>query len=126
MNLEAKKKKKNKKKNKRSNQTHATSTLQLTEEVEPASKDDSLGKGNEFLLIDSIIWNEIDWARKVWSDLHVPENTIRSLVEQNFLEPTPIQNLTLPAAIRDRLDIIGAAETVIFLPFLRLEDSLLT
>jgi len=34
------------------------------------------------------------------------------LVEQKFYGPTPIQRLTLPAAIRDRSDIIGAAETV--------------
>ena len=34
-------------------------------------------------------------------------------MEQKFFQPTPIQRLTLPAAIRDRLDIIGAAETVI-------------
>jgi ATP-dependent RNA helicase DDX24/MAK5 len=94
-----KKKKKNKKKNKRSNQTHATSILQLTEEnnkeeVESTSNNDS-----------------IELAKKVWSDLYVSENIIRSLVEQNFLDPTPIQRLTLPAAICDRLDIIGAAET---------------
>jgi superfamily II DNA/RNA helicase len=52
-------------------------------------------------------------AKKVWSDLHVSEDIIRSLVEQKFYDPTPIQRLTLPAAIRDHLDIIGAAETVI-------------
>lgn len=57
--------------------------------------------------------NPIETAKKVWSDLDVSEDIIRSLVEQKFYDPTPIQRLSLPAAIRDRLDIIGAAETVI-------------
>ena len=56
--------------------------------------------------------NRLETATKIWSDLHVSDSIIRSLVEQKFFDPTPIQRLTLPAAIRDRLDIIGAAETV--------------
>ena len=55
---------------------------------------------------------DLDAAKKVWSDLYVPEDIVRSLLEQKFFEPTPIQRLTLPAAIGERLDIIGAAETV--------------
>ena len=54
----------------------------------------------------------VDKGKKAWSDLHVPENIVRSLVEQKFYEPTPIQRLTLPAAIQEHLDIIGTAETV--------------
>ncbi len=46
-------------------------------------------------------------------------------MEQNFLDPTPIQRLTLPAAIRDRLDIIGAAETVSLPSFSSIEKSIL-
>jgi superfamily II DNA/RNA helicase len=65
-----------------------------------------------------IYLNKIEIAKKVWSDLYVSENIIRSLVEQKFFDPTPIQRLSLPAAIRDGLDIIGAAETVISLYFL--------
>ncbi|CAF0864816.1 unnamed protein product [Rotaria sordida] len=92
-------KKVKKKKKKRSNETHMTSTLQIIgennkDEVETTSNNDT-----------------IETAKKVWSDLHVSENIIRSLLEQKFFDPTPIQRLTLPAAIRDRLDIIGAAET---------------
>ncbi|CAF0779090.1 unnamed protein product [Rotaria sp. Silwood1] len=87
------------KKKKRSNETHMTSTLQITnennkDEVETTTNNDS-----------------IEIAKKVWSDLYVSENIIRSLLEQKFFDPTPIQRLTLPTAIRDRLDIIGAAET---------------
>ena len=47
-----------------------------------------------------------------WQDLFVPDLVLRSLAEQGFTSPTPIQTLTLTAAIRDRLDIVGAAETV--------------
>jgi superfamily II DNA/RNA helicase len=67
---------------------------------------------------EDIYLNKIEIAKKVWSDLYVSENIIRSLVEQKFFDPTPIQRLSLPAAIRDGLDIIGAAETVISLYFL--------
>ncbi|CAF1400492.1 unnamed protein product, partial [Adineta ricciae] len=99
--VKAKKKKKSKKK-KRSNETNATSALQITnenkeqkpQEVEATSPTD-----------------DIETAKKLWSDLHVPDNIVRSLVEQKFFDATPIQRSTLPAAIRDKQDIIGAAET---------------
>ena len=54
----------------------------------------------------------LETANKAWSDLFVANDLIRSLIDQKFFEPTPIQKLTLPVAIRDRLDVIGAAETV--------------
>lgn len=41
----------------------------------------------------------------------VPEPVIKALLELGFNEPTPIQRLSIPAAIRDKLDILGAAET---------------
>jgi len=47
-----------------------------------------------------------------WSDLYVPGKVLRSLEELHFTAPTPIQALCLPSAIRDRLDIVAAAETV--------------
>ena len=47
-----------------------------------------------------------------WSELYVPAPVLRSLKELRFTAPTPIQALCLPPAIRDRLDIVGAAETV--------------
>uniref|UniRef100_L7M9T5 ATP-dependent RNA helicase n=1 Tax=Rhipicephalus pulchellus TaxID=72859 RepID=L7M9T5_RHIPC len=46
-----------------------------------------------------------------WLNCHVPEPVLRALAELNFTEPTEIQAQTLPAAIRDHLDIMGAAET---------------
>ena len=47
-----------------------------------------------------------------WDPLFVPPEILRALKEKNFTSPTPIQSLALPSAIRDRLDVIGAAETV--------------
>lgn len=77
------------------------------------TEEDAIGKDIRSLIVTLIDREPIvEVARKVWSDLHVPEDIVRSLLEQKFFEPTPIQRLTLPAAIDERLDIIGAAETV--------------
>ncbi|XP_052386135.1 ATP-dependent RNA helicase DDX24 isoform X1 [Carassius gibelio] len=46
-----------------------------------------------------------------WKDLFVPAPVLEALSVLGFSAPTPIQALTLPPAIRDRLDILGAAET---------------
>lgn len=46
-----------------------------------------------------------------WKDLFVPAPVLTALSALGFTAPTPIQALTLPSAIRDRLDILGAAET---------------
>jgi len=47
-----------------------------------------------------------------WEGLGVPRELQRSLSEQGFTSPTPIQTLSLPPAIFHHRDIIGAAETV--------------
>lgn len=47
-----------------------------------------------------------------WEGLGVPREVQRSLSEQGFTSPTPIQTLSLPPAIFHHRDIIGAAETV--------------
>ncbi|KAM4540630.1 ATP-dependent RNA helicase DDX24 [Fundulus diaphanus] len=46
-----------------------------------------------------------------WKDLFVPPAVLKALSGLGFTSPTPIQALTLPPAIRDRMDILGAAET---------------
>lgn len=51
---------------------------------------------------------------EAWDGLGVPDLVLAALQDQGFTAPTPIQTLTIPHAIRDRLDIIGAAETVSF------------
>lgn len=47
-----------------------------------------------------------------WQNLFVPAPVLTALAEKGFTSPTPIQALTLAPAIRDRMDVIGAAETV--------------
>lgn len=46
-----------------------------------------------------------------WKNLFVPSLVLKALSSLGFGSPTPIQALTLPPAIRDRMDILGAAET---------------
>lgn len=46
-----------------------------------------------------------------WRDLFVPSPVLQALSSLGFSSPTPIQALVLPPAIRDRMDILGAAET---------------
>ena len=55
---------------------------------------------------------------EAWNDLFVPKEVLWALKSQRFREPTPIQSQILPSAIRDQMDIVGAAETVrrLFLP----------
>ena len=47
-----------------------------------------------------------------WKKLFVPVLVLKALRDEGFTAPTTIQALGLPSAIRDHLDIIGAAETV--------------
>ncbi|XP_063016128.1 ATP-dependent RNA helicase DDX24 [Melospiza melodia melodia] len=46
-----------------------------------------------------------------WKDLFVPEPVLQALSSLGFSAPTPIQALALPSAIRDNMDVLGAAET---------------
>lgn len=46
-----------------------------------------------------------------WKDLFVPEPVLQALSYLGFSAPTPIQALALPSAIRDNMDVLGAAET---------------
>lgn len=46
-----------------------------------------------------------------WNGLFVPTPVLKALSGLGFGSPTPIQALTLPSAIRDHMDILGAAET---------------
>lgn len=46
-----------------------------------------------------------------WKEVFAPPPVLEALAELGFSHPTEIQKLVLPAAIQDRMDIIGAAET---------------
>ena len=54
---------------------------------------------------------QVDRMEK-WDGLDVPHSVLVGLCEMGFTEPTPIQIHALPPAIRDRRDVVGAAETV--------------
>lgn len=47
-----------------------------------------------------------------WQPFLVPDPVLKALTDLGFTTPTTIQRLTLLSAIRDRKDIVGAAETV--------------
>ena len=60
-----------------------------------------------------ILWIlELNSQMVAWQGLGVPEVIQRSLKDQGFTSPTPIQTLSLPPGIFHHRDIIGAAETV--------------
>ena len=46
-----------------------------------------------------------------WSDLMLPKKLIRGLFDKGFFEPTPIQKLVVPEAIKNKSNIIGTAQT---------------
>ncbi|XP_076833957.1 ATP-dependent RNA helicase DDX24 [Brachyhypopomus gauderio] len=46
-----------------------------------------------------------------WNNLFVPDPVLKALSKLGYSSPTPIQALALPPAIRDHMDILGAAET---------------
>merc|ERR1712032_650957 len=46
-----------------------------------------------------------------WKKLFVCDSLVSALEEKGFKTPTPIQRLTLPAALKGKMDIVGAAET---------------
>ncbi|XP_046386404.1 ATP-dependent RNA helicase DDX24 isoform X2 [Ischnura elegans] len=46
-----------------------------------------------------------------WNGLFVPDPILKALYELGFKEPTQIQKLSLPPAIKGRKDVMGAAET---------------
>jgi len=46
-----------------------------------------------------------------WSSLFVTQEIIKALEENNMSIPTPIQKLSIPLALKDGLDLLGAAQT---------------
>lgn len=51
-------------------------------------------------------------AGEAWSELGLHDDIVRALVRLGFTTPTAIQKQILPAAMKKRNDVIGAAETV--------------
>lgn len=52
-----------------------------------------------------------DVDMSAWLNCFVPPAVLKALAELKFTKPTEIQSLTLPSAIRDHMDVMGAAET---------------
>ncbi|XP_071448043.1 ATP-dependent RNA helicase DDX24 isoform X2 [Hetaerina americana] len=55
--------------------------------------------------------NNLRSVMSEWNDLFVPDPILKALHELGFKEPTQIQMLSLPPAIKGRKDVMGAAET---------------
>lgn len=58
-----------------------------------------------------------------WTNLFVPSLVLKALSSLGFGSPTAIQALVLPSAIRDRKDILGAAETGEIMIFITSEEN---
>jgi superfamily II DNA/RNA helicase len=48
-----------------------------------------------------------------WNDCVLQKKLLRGLYDKGFYEPTPIQKLVVPEAIKNRSNIIGTAQTVL-------------
>lgn len=88
------------------------SAAQVTEpdaQTDPAGKAKKKTKNWTEAALSSSAGRDTDVS--AWKDLFVPEPVLKALSKLGFSAPTPIQALALPPAIRDHLDILGAAET---------------
>lgn len=108
--LKSGKKKKAKKQKSATEQAMLSSQVTETDaQVNPVGKSKRKGKN----WTDAALSNStaLDSDVSAWKDLFVPELVLKALSKLGFSAPTPIQALALPPAIRDHMDILGAAET---------------
>ncbi|XP_035826178.1 ATP-dependent RNA helicase DDX24 isoform X2 [Aplysia californica] len=99
-------KKKRRKKNKLAkqvvNKTTQQDSVECDENMDAADSD-------EDGLVNADEESDIDMSQ--WANLCVPDILLKALEKQRFETPSVIQTMALPSAIRDRRDILGAAET---------------
>lgn len=90
---------------------HLTKKAKLTRDKrpKPVKKQQQQKKNWTEAVLDCCHDRETDVS--AWKDLFVPTPVLKALRSLGFGSPTPIQALTLPSAIRDHMDILGAAET---------------
>lgn len=100
-------KKKKKKQKTTAEQTDTDAQVNPANEVQVASKKKAKNWADAALSKNA----GQDTDVSAWKELFVPEPVLKSLSKLGFSAPTPIQALALPPAIRDHLDILGAAET---------------
>ncbi|CAH1773944.1 unnamed protein product [Owenia fusiformis] len=97
-----KKKKRGKRGKRKNNQAVKDEPVSKKQKVNDVSKETEESKDEE---------KETKADMSEWMNLYVPEPVLKSLGEEGFTTPTPIQTQILPSAIRDRMDVIGAAAT---------------
>ncbi|KAI5618881.1 ATP-dependent RNA helicase DDX24 [Silurus asotus] len=102
---------KTKKKKKKRRKKKATEKSLTDDKVDPANVVlvPSKSKSKNWADLSKPAGQDADVS--AWKDLYVPEPVLKALSKLGFSSPTPIQALALPPAIRDHLDILGAAET---------------
>ena len=76
-------------------------------EKEPTSKDKSAEKEVPESSSSSVPLSEMS----EWREMFVCDEIVAVLAEKGFRSPTPIQRMTLAAALKGKMDIVGAAET---------------
>uniref|UniRef100_A0A8B9K3A1 ATP-dependent RNA helicase n=1 Tax=Astyanax mexicanus TaxID=7994 RepID=A0A8B9K3A1_ASTMX len=104
------KKKKTKKQKSATEQAMSSSQVIETDaQVNPVGKSKRKGKNWTDAALSNSAAQDSDVS--AWKDLFVPELVLKALSKLGFSAPTPIQALALPPAIRDHMDILGAAET---------------
>jgi len=79
---------------------------ELNDEEKVESKTESSGDASDVIGTEDGEDNVSEWKK-----LFVCEALVSALEKKGFKTPTPIQRLTLPAAIKGKMDIVGAAET---------------
>jgi len=79
---------------------------ELNDEEKVESKTESSGEASDVIGTEDGEDNVSEWKK-----LFVCEALVSALEKKGFKTPTPIQRLTLPAAIKGKMDIVGAAET---------------
>lgn len=92
--------------------TEDSTTIEKPKKKKKKRKKNKIQKGDKKapeILADKL--DTLAYQSSAWFPLGVPEEIIRSLLEQNFKTPTQIQLETIPAAIVAKRDILGAAET---------------
>ncbi|KAM3724146.1 ATP-dependent RNA helicase [Dirofilaria immitis] len=110
--IQQKKKNKKKKKLKESNEAVVEKVLIANSK---GTNGDTVGTTdfkNEELGCDELNEGEDEVAdMSGWMNLCISDTILKAIADIGFAEPTEIQKLVIPSAIRDRRDIIGAAET---------------
>ncbi|KAL0861360.1 hypothetical protein ABMA27_008911 [Loxostege sticticalis] len=108
------------KKKRRKNKKNKKKTVETTEEKpkelinKPQVKNNNNNKKSKPKLGENMSDTVSDLTPEdmlTWAEFKLPEPILKALAEQGFKKPTKIQELTLPAAIHGRRDILGAAET---------------